>query len=42
MQDQYEFCYKTVLEYLDSFELYANFKWLSCRIDADTLLWLLL
>ena len=25
-QDQYEFCYKTVLEYLDSFELYANFK----------------
>ena len=26
LQDQYEFCYRTVLEYLDSFELYANFK----------------
>ena len=25
-QEQYEYCYKTVLEYLDSFELYANFK----------------
>ena len=25
-QDQYEFVYKTILEYLDSFELYANFK----------------
>lgn len=25
-QEQYEFCYRTVLEYLDSFELYANFK----------------
>ncbi|XP_065904181.1 receptor-type tyrosine-protein phosphatase alpha-like [Dysidea avara] len=23
---QYEFCYKTVLEFLDSFELYSNFK----------------
>ena len=26
VQDQYEFVYKTILEYLDSFELYANFK----------------
>ena len=26
LQEQYEYCYKTVLEYLDSFELYANFK----------------
>jgi len=25
-QVQYEFCYKTVLEFLDSFELYSNFK----------------
>ena len=35
MQDQYEFCYKTVLEYLDSFELYANFKWLSSQRDTN-------
>ena len=26
LQDQYEFCYKSVLEFLDSFELYSNFK----------------
>ena len=26
LQEQYEFCYKTVLEFLDSFELYSNFK----------------
>lgn len=25
-QLQYEFIYKTILEYLDSFELYSNFK----------------
>ena len=25
-QSQYEFCYKTTLEYLESFELYDNFK----------------
>ena len=25
-QAQYEFCYTTVLEFLDSFELYSNFK----------------
>ena len=26
LQGQYEFCYKTVLEFLVSFDTYANFK----------------
>ena len=26
LQEQYKFCYKTLMEFLDSFELYANFK----------------
>ena len=26
IQSQYEFCYKTVLEFLVSFDTYANFK----------------
>ncbi|CAH1243186.1 PTPRA [Branchiostoma lanceolatum] len=25
-QDQYNFCYRAVIEYLDSFDMYANFK----------------
>lgn len=25
-QEQYEFCYTTLQEYLDSFDLYANFQ----------------
>ena len=26
LQPQYEFCYKSVLEFLDSFDAYSNFK----------------
>lgn len=26
MQEQYEFCYKVVQEYIDAFSDYANFK----------------
>ena len=26
-QEQYEFCYKALLEYLNAFETYANFNW---------------
>ena len=25
LQDQYEFCYRALQEFLDSFDLYANF-----------------
>lgn len=26
LQNQYEFCYKLALSYLDSFKIYGNFK----------------
>ena len=26
LQEQFKFCYATLLEYLDSFDLYSNFK----------------